>query len=64
MQKKPRIPYLKPSEMNEIQRASYNDSMMHYPAFGEKGLNVLVNTAAMFKYLGVLMNAYDEPVPG
>ena len=32
--------------------------------FGAEGLNVLVNTAALFKYLSTLMNAYDEPVPG
>ncbi|MDR1028694.1 MAG: hypothetical protein LBL63_04670 [Clostridiales Family XIII bacterium] len=31
--------------------------------FGGEGYNVLVNTAAFFKYIGTLMNAYDEPVP-
>ncbi|MDR1572403.1 MAG: hypothetical protein LBS32_07755 [Clostridiales Family XIII bacterium] len=31
--------------------------------FGEKGYNVLINTAAFFKYIATLMNAYDEPVP-
>ncbi|MDR1246414.1 MAG: hypothetical protein LBK57_05230 [Clostridiales Family XIII bacterium] len=31
--------------------------------FGDEGYNVLVNTAAFFKYIGALMNAYDEPVP-
>ncbi|MDR0875543.1 MAG: hypothetical protein LBN12_04970 [Clostridiales Family XIII bacterium] len=31
--------------------------------FGVCGYNMLVNTAAMFKYLGTLMNAYDEPIP-
>jgi hypothetical protein len=31
--------------------------------FGDEGYNVLVNTAAFFKYIGTLMNAYDEPVP-
>ncbi|MDR3363822.1 MAG: hypothetical protein LBS91_02560 [Clostridiales Family XIII bacterium] len=31
--------------------------------FGTGGLSVLVNTAALFKYLSTLMNAYDEPVP-
>jgi 4-carboxymuconolactone decarboxylase len=31
--------------------------------FGEDGYNILVNTAAFFKYIGTLMNAYDEPVP-
>jgi hypothetical protein len=31
--------------------------------FGADGYNMLVNTAALFKYLGTLMNAYDEPVP-
>jgi len=33
-------------------------------AFGAEGVNVLVHTAAFFKYIGTLMNAYDEPVPG
>jgi hypothetical protein len=32
-------------------------------AFGADGYNILVNTAAFFKYIGTLMNAYDEPVP-
>jgi hypothetical protein len=31
--------------------------------FGADGYNMFVNTAAIFKYLGTLMNAYDEPVP-
>jgi hypothetical protein len=31
--------------------------------FGDEGYNILVNTAAFFKYIGTLMNAYDEPVP-
>ena len=31
--------------------------------FGEAGYNILINTAAFFKYIGTLMNAYDEPVP-
>jgi 4-carboxymuconolactone decarboxylase len=31
--------------------------------FGDEGYNVLVNSAAFFKYIGTLMNAYDEPVP-
>ncbi|MDR3295787.1 MAG: carboxymuconolactone decarboxylase family protein [Clostridiales Family XIII bacterium] len=31
--------------------------------FGETGVNFLVHTAGLFKYLCTLMNAYDEPIP-
>jgi 4-carboxymuconolactone decarboxylase len=31
--------------------------------FGAEGVATLVNTAALFKYLSTLMNAYDEPIP-
>lgn len=31
--------------------------------FGAEGLNTLVYTVGLFKFLGTIMNAYDEPAP-
>ena len=39
----------------------YAEALAH---FGADGVSALVNTAALFKYLSTLMNAYDEPIPG
>ena len=32
-------------------------------AFGEKGLEKLVYAIGMFKLIGTILNAYNEPVP-